>query len=85
MNISKVLSVIATITELLVPGHPTCKIAGQLANDTDTLPIVTLRLKDLQYIEELGGDPYEYLKYKKITSGTSNSIREATNKVSISG
>ena len=66
MNLANVLSILASITEILVPGHPTCKVAGQLANNNETLPILRLRLKDLQSLEETAGDPYEYLEYKKV-------------------
>jgi len=65
MNLAHILSILAGITEILVPGHPTCKVSGELTNKNDTLPILRLRLKDLQSLEETAGDPSEYLEYKK--------------------
>lgn len=35
MNFANILGIITTITELIVPGHPTCSVTGQVYNETE--------------------------------------------------
>lgn len=63
MNFANILGIITTITELIVPGHPTCSVTGQVYNETE-LPILKVRLKDIKYLEERGGNPKDYEEFK---------------------